>query len=271
MLTNTGTVSFILYGIFIFVTVTALIVAVKIIKNNTIPADRMDKMIELFKYAIVTTSIATVSLVISDLFKEREQDVNELVYFDKYANDIKKVDGINERLQLSKYLSIVAPSGSLKTSWKNYYDSVLVEYAEYLRLKKEEKHLDTITNPTIEQQTRKQEVKESLTIKESPLVSYSAGSVEPAGKSAAAYEQEGFNYLLAKDVTGAINAFIASENANNGYHMVYDISKYLRTHKDQLSTSESAYWKTAYSDILKNFSWKMPADVKQQLQKDATL
>jgi hypothetical protein len=75
-------------------------------------------MIDLFKYTIVSVAIATVSLVISDLFKERDQDVKELEYFDKYVEDVKKADGILERFQLSKYLSIVAPSVStLRTTY----------------------------------------------------------------------------------------------------------------------------------------------------------
>jgi NADH:ubiquinone oxidoreductase subunit 3 (subunit A) len=151
MIEDTGTVSFFLYGIFILITIVALIFAFKQIKNGTIETEKLDKMIELFKYAIVSTAIATVTLVVSNLFKEREQDVKELEYFDKYVNDIKKVDGIQERLQLSKYLSIVAPSGKLKNSWTSYYDAVKVEYKDYLRNIKIKKALDALEHPTDKQ------------------------------------------------------------------------------------------------------------------------
>ena len=137
MLYNTGAVSFILYGLFILITIIALFVAIYYIKKGKIDIEKLDKMVDLFKYAIVTTAIATVTLIVTDLFKEREQDVKELEYFDKYVADVKKVDGIIERLQLSKYLSIVAPGGEMKRSWVNYYSEVKAEYEIYTKLKQE--------------------------------------------------------------------------------------------------------------------------------------
>jgi hypothetical protein len=118
-------------------------------------------------------------LIITDLFKEREQDVKELEYFDKYVQDVKKVDGIQERFQLTKYLSIVAPSGELKRSWKEYHDTLKVEYLEYLRLKKEKEKLDTIINPTEEQIDKKEKIKEAIQQKEAPLVSSANYDIQP--------------------------------------------------------------------------------------------
>lgn len=171
MFANTGTVSFILYGIFIAITVITLFVAFYVILKGKIDTGKLDKMIELFKYAIVSVAIATVTLVVSDMFKEREQDVKELEYFDRYVDDVEKVDGIEQRFHLSKYLSIVAPSGELKKSWSNYHDTIKIEYAEYLRDKKEKAKLDTITNPTKEQEVRKEQLNEKIEKKETPLVS----------------------------------------------------------------------------------------------------
>ncbi len=170
MLSNPGTISFILYGVFIAITIIGLFIAIYFIKKDNIPTEKLEKIIELSKYTIVSVCIATVTLIISDLFKEREQDVKELEYFDKYAQDVKKVDNIQERFQLSKYLSIVAPSGELKRSWKEYYDTLQVEYKEYIRLKREKEKLDSIENPTEEQIIKKQEIIEKIDQKESPLV-----------------------------------------------------------------------------------------------------
>lgn len=169
MLANTGTISFLLYGIFITITIVALIVAFVQIKKGSIPLDKLDKMIELFKYAIVTTAISTITLVVADLFKEREQDMKELEYFDKYVEDVKKVDGIQERLQLSKYLSIVAPSGEMKKSWEKYYEIVQEEYEKYLELKSEVRKIDTISNPTNEQIKKSEEAREAIYIFEKPI------------------------------------------------------------------------------------------------------
>lgn len=173
MFANTGTMSFILYIIFIGITVIALFVAFYLILKGKIDPAKLDKMIDLFKYAIVSVAIATVTLIISDLFKEREQDIKELEYFDRYVEDVKKVDGIEQRFQLSKYLSIVAPSGEMKKSWSNYHETTKAEYEEYLKLKKEKAKLDTIANPTKEQQLQKEQLNEKIEKKEAPLVSSS--------------------------------------------------------------------------------------------------
>lgn len=267
MLSNTGTISFVIYGIFIAVTITAMFFAFYFIRKGTIEADKLDKMIDLFKYTIVSVAIATVTLVVSDLFKERDQDVKELEYFDKYVEDVKKADGILERFQLSKYLSIVAPSGALKESWRQYYDTVKAEYSEYLRLKKEEKRLDTIQNPTLNQEAEKEQIKSEIARKDAPLVSYSKAMANTGNKQLAlTLEEKGFGYLLQKDVDNAITAFTESENAYNQFHMVYEISRFLRQNRAKLSDPASDFWKTAYSKIANDYAYGMPESVKSRLR-----
>lgn len=169
MLSDTGTLSFLLYGVFILITITAMCFAFYYIKKGTIEVIKLDKMIDLFKYVIVSTSIATVTLIAADLFKEREQDIKELEYFDKYIEDVKKVDGVQERLQLSKYLSIVAPSGGMRKSWENYYKIVEIEYKDYLNLKSEQLKIEAINNPTKEQSLKIQQTQEKINMYEKPL------------------------------------------------------------------------------------------------------
>ncbi len=172
MLSNTGTVSFLLYGVFIFITIAAMLFAFYQIKKGTLETSKLDKMIELFKYVIVSTAIATVTLIVADLFKEREQDIKELEYFDKYVEDVKKVDGVQERLRLSKYLSIVAPSGEIKKSWKNYYETVEIEYEDYLKLKSEQRKMEEIRNPTENQLIKAEQTQEKINMYERPLASH---------------------------------------------------------------------------------------------------
>jgi hypothetical protein len=47
MLSNTGTVSFILYGIFILIAIVGLFLIINAIKKGAIPADKLDKIIDL--------------------------------------------------------------------------------------------------------------------------------------------------------------------------------------------------------------------------------
>ncbi len=175
MLHNTGTVSSVLYGAFIIFTIIAMFVAFYHIKKGDIATEKLDKMIDLFKYAIVSTALATVGLMIGNLYKERDQNIKELEYFDKYVNDVRKVGGIKERLQLTKYLSIVAPNGAIKDSWVNYYDEVKREHEEYLQLKSEELKIDTIRQPTPEQMVTLSKTKEAISHFETKL----GGDVRP--------------------------------------------------------------------------------------------
>lgn len=79
-------------------------------------------------------------------------------------------------------------------------------------------------------------------------------------------EAEGYNYLFNRDVENAIKNFTASENAFNGYHQVYEISRFLKQNKAQLSDTKSEFWPLAYRQILQNFSWKMSGGAKEKLQ-----
>jgi len=169
MLTNIGNTSFILYGIFILITVISMLGAFLFIRKGY-DSHKLDKMIDLFKYTIVTVAIATVTLIISDLFKERELELKELEYFGKYIERVEKADSIRSRYELTRYLSIVAPNGELKKSWQRYYDTLRIEYQEYLRLKKEKEQLDSVRNPTKEQQIEKERLREKIQQKNAPLV-----------------------------------------------------------------------------------------------------
>lgn len=170
MFSNTGTVSFFLYGFFVLLGLTSIFIAYRLIKKSNLEPDKLDKFLDYFKWVIITLAVSTVTLIISDLFKEREQDVKELEYFDKYVNDVKNQENPLARLQLAKYLSIVAPSGDMKISWTNYYDSIQKEYDEYLVAQKIIKN-DTLTNQTPEQIKKIEESQQKVELFETPLTS----------------------------------------------------------------------------------------------------
>ncbi|MEA5428476.1 hypothetical protein [Arcicella lustrica] len=118
---NTGTLSFILYGIFILITLVAMFFAFYYIKKGTIEPDKLDKMIELFKYSIVTTAIATVTLIVADLFKEREYDKNEMMAFNEYIPYVIDTTGtLDKKINFCKFFSSVTPKGELKNGWITY-------------------------------------------------------------------------------------------------------------------------------------------------------
>ncbi len=79
------------------------------------------------------------------------------------------------------------------------------------------------------------------------------------------YERQGFDALLQKDVVTAIDRFTQSENAYNGYHMVYDIAQYLQKNQKTLGSKDPEVWKKTYTTLLKEYSWRMPEQAKSEL------
>lgn len=79
------------------------------------------------------------------------------------------------------------------------------------------------------------------------------------------YERQGFDALLQKDVVTAIDRFTLSENAYNGYHMVYDIAQYLKKKQKTLESKDPELWKKTYTTLLKEYSWRMPEQAKSGL------
>lgn len=170
MLSNTGTVSFWLYLFIVIVGLVSLLIIYRLIKKGEIGQDNLDKFIDYFKWVIISLSVSTVTLIISDLFKERDQDIKELEYFDKYVRDVKEQKDPLVRLQLARYLSIVAPSGDMKESWTAYYTDVKSEYKDYLKAQENVRN-DTITNPTEEQRKQREESQKKIELFETPLSS----------------------------------------------------------------------------------------------------
>lgn len=171
MLSNTGTVSFYLYLFFVVIGLLSIFVAYSLLKKGNMETDKLDKFFDYFKWVIITLAVSTVTLIVSDLFKERDQDIKELEYFDKYVNDVKNEDRPLVRLQLAKYLSIVAPSGEMKKSWTNYYQTIKQEYDEYIKAQSSLKRDTAIVNPTPSQMKKIEENQRKVDLFETPLSS----------------------------------------------------------------------------------------------------
>ena len=277
ILSDTGSVSVFLYLFFIIIGLLSVFLVYRLITKENIEPDKLGKFLDYFKWVMVTLAISTVTLIVSDLFKERDQDVKELQYFDKYVSDVKNEREPLVRLQLVKYLSIVAPKGPMKKSWTNYYDALNMEYKMYLeeenKKRSAEKKLEEIqkqiregnnvsTLKINEQIKLIEESQEKITLFNAPLTSSSGN-----WKEAEELEHQGFQFLIDKNVTAAINAFTNAENAFNGYHSVYEISRYLRNHRESLSDKNSSQWKFTYSTLIKEakYNWKMPEEYKKRL------
>jgi hypothetical protein len=81
-------------------------------------------------------------------------------------------------------------------------------------------------------------------------------------------EALGFKYLMEKEIDPAIEAFSESERIWPDYHNVAEIRRLLTERRETLKTKDSHQWKLLYQIILKQFSWGIPSEVRQQMQKD---
>jgi hypothetical protein len=178
--------------------------------------------------------------------------------YDKYVDVILKADNIEERWKLTEYFSVVTPSERLRERWILYRDTIKVDYYRYKELKIKEFELSNDTSASPEEMEKVQLEIKGLDHK---LTKNSSSDIS----AAKIHESDGFSSLMSKDVESAISSFNASESAYNSYHQVYEISKYLSSNKDKLKDKDSPFWKEAYTKILTDMSWKMPADVKTKI------
>jgi hypothetical protein len=248
MFTNTGTISFYLYSVFILISIISTVIIYRLLKKNTLESERLDKLIDFFKTVVFTTALGTVALIITDLFKEREQDVKELEYFDKYVQEVKDVNG-QGRLQLSKYLSIVAPSGEMKDSWTAYYKEVQKDYDEYLKAQLELKN-DTMVNITKQQSIKREENQVKVQLFENPLTNINNNDEWYIIASGDA-NMDDANYELKKAIKINANSKIMKKGNSYrtvlvGYSSKTEADIYLQEVKEKIN-------KTAY--IVNKNSW----------------
>ena len=222
--------------------------------------ERYKFKMEMFKWVIGSVALVIITIVIDKGFKERTAGIQEMQAFDKYVEIILKADNIEGRWKLAEYFSIVTPTERLRIRWLSYKDSIRSDYFKFRDLKAEELMLqDTalITDSLVKKKLN--DIHNQLVPLEKSLV-----NVNPVN-SAELYEEQGFSYLIKKDVTNSIISFEKSEKATNGYHRVYEIANYLKANKSQLLDNNSNSWKTVYKKIATDYSWKMPANIKDEL------
>jgi hypothetical protein len=90
--------------------------------------------------------------------------------------------------------------------------------------------------------------------------------VPQPGTSATDRERQGFRELAARNFDAALASFDASFTLFPALHNVSEIRDLLRQHATELKTGEDRAWKELYGEILKKYSWGMPADVRIEFQ-----
>jgi len=86
-------------------------------------------------------------------------------------------------------------------------------------------------------------------------------------RTAKDWEIRGFKQIVAWDAAAAIEAFSEAEKLWPDYHNVAEIRQLLIKNKEALGTKESPRWKEVCRKILSEYSWGIPPDVRQEIQK----
>lgn len=77
------------------------------------------------------------------------------------------------------------------------------------------------------------------------------------------FKNEGYNFLIAKDINKAIDAFQKAEDTNNGHDNVYEILLYLKPIQKKGGTLD---WKAIYNKMHISFGWRMPREIKDKFK-----
>lgn len=233
--------------------------------------------VEILKWFIGSVALVVVTALINYGFKDREAGLNEIQQYDKYVTELIILNkDIAQKRMLAQFFAYVTPSEKLKEGWVSYYEEVDKEYqkvmapilkndsitrSKYFALQSNKQALTADQKTTLVELKRQIEDNDRIIHPEIILPSNTNTSFEEALR----WEEEGFAFLLDKDVNNAILAFRNSENTYNRFHSVYDIAQYLSQNRRRLSSPDAPFWNTAFRKIADDFSWKMPDEVKEQL------
>ena len=120
-------------------------------------SEKIDKLIELFKTVIISCAIGTVTLIVSDMFKEREQQLSEMKAFTDYLPYITdSLSTMENKISLCDFMVSVAPDGPLRDGWKTWLNKLNIKSKEVAvinkQIEQEEKVIDTQSDKPTEEQ-----------------------------------------------------------------------------------------------------------------------
>lgn len=237
---------------------------------NKLEGEKLTTYLDFTKWIVVSVALVIIANVIDASFKDRAAAINEMQQYDKYVSLITPGDKLADKRRLAQYFKIVTPAKELRARWNAYYDTLDIEYRDSLvRAKKLTDSLIILNMIDTTNKSRPDVAQKIKTIgQQLDNINYQiTPTIKTDHSEAAKYEMLGFDALFQRNLDNAIDAFNNSEQRYHGYHGVYDIWFYLRSHREKLaSPSNETAWKQAYKDILKRFPWGMPDDVKQKLE-----
>ena len=254
--------------------------------------ERYKVKVDLLKWLIGTVGLTLITFIIDWGFRDREQGMNEISQYDRYASELIVLnDNPVKKRMLAQFFANVTPSEKLKDGWQKYYGEVDEEYNQFIKEAVTEKNRLAELNKKDSTSLKKSEkieiknleskVQEKENIINAPLlipdlsVKYTENLKNVVSDRflknnnkdivmAKRFEDDGFNFLVNKDIDNAIKSFTKSENSLNGYNMVYDIAFYLKKNRNDLLNNDTDSWKTLYTTLQSKYSYRMPEKYKSK-------
>jgi hypothetical protein len=264
MFANTGNLSFYLGIFFIVISFIGILFIYRIMKAGKIEKEKIDKLIELGKWFIVSVALVLSASIVNDGFRERDQDIKELEFFDKYTKIVTDDRSVEKTWLMCEFFSAVSSEGELKKAWTRYKKIIEPRYLAYMKNVNEIVKINAKEDPTEEDQLKILDLKQkNLQLDNINVTQTALPNLREQFKTASNLEKEAYRKLLNKDLDGAISDFSRTDEEYSGFHNAYDLQNMLKTEKPQ--TDEE--WNRTYKKILKDYSWKMPEATKVELQR----
>lgn len=203
----------------------------------------IDKKIDLIKWFLSSFVLVVLTTLISFHFQQRDQSLEEVSFYDKYATDLIVLNpDISKRRLLSQYFSLVTPNDVLRQRWVAYHSVVDSEYRAIYQIKKEEYLLNS---------------NDSLYPKDDNQ--YSMEFVLPGDNypQASRYERLGWESLLDGRIQDAIGYFEECEKIYPSFHSVWEVLGFLKKNQN-LKPGDM-------KKNLQNWTWKLPQDLKNRV------
>lgn len=236
--------------------------------------ERLKIWIDLGKWAVVSVGLVIMTKIIDTGFRDREVGINEIKEYDKYVSLVTDNSKISERRLLAQYFAHVTPSDKLKEGWTAYFETVDQEYQALMEAKERKQNelaeivqsSDSANLPMAKIQQLEQEIQ---TMNDELTPTFKKRVETNNYEQALNWERIGFENLLDRNLDQAIQAFENSENSYATFHQVYEIARFLRNRKNSGERQNDTFWLDIYQKVVDNYSWKMPEDIKTQLEEQA--
>lgn len=249
-----------------------LFIAVYYLIGKSISSGKWTSIIEFGKWYMASVAVVFIGKMVEASFTERETGIKEIAVFEKYTNIIMKADSVDLAWGLARYFSIVTPTERLRDRWRNLRDTLQVSYVEIQMLRRKK---DSLLLASIPEQDKSDSIavvdNTIAAIRRTAVLSVSMERVNEANPGlhkAREFESKGFQALLAKKIDEAISGFHNAEESLNGYHMVYELERYLRSYRKQ--HKDDIDWKEIYTSVLgicTRYKGTIPEDVKIEMEK----